>query len=132
LGATIGHVILAVSDFGRSAAFYDPMMLAMGFRMGMDEADECGSTRSYHSGSHALFLKWIKGREHVPFSRDVGLDHLAFKVRGKAAVDRLFAMVSRAGTKITFPPKAYPEYSGKYYAFYFRDPDGIPLEIASY
>ena len=132
MGASIGHIILAVSDLKRSAAFYDPLMRAMGFEIGLAERDAIGGIRSYHSGSHSLFLKWMKDRKHRPFSRDVGLDHLAFKVRGKAAVDRLFALVSRAGAEITRPPRAYPEYSKRYYAFYFRDPDGIPLEIAAY
>jgi glyoxylase I family protein len=132
MGATIGHVILAVGDFKKSIRFYDPIMAALGFRIGMDKSDRGSAIRSYHSGSHTLFLKWIRDRKHLPFRRDVGLDHLAFKVRGKAAVQRLFELASAAGARITVPPKAYPEYSAKYYAFYFRDPDGIPLEIASY
>ena len=29
-------------------------------------------------------------------------------------------------------PKAYPEYTPKYYAVFFADPDGIKIEIAYY
>lgn len=42
----------------------------------------------------------------------------------------MFAMIKELGAEITREPKEYPEYTDKYYAFYFRDPDGIPLEIA--
>lgn len=132
MGATIGHVILAVRDFKRSVRFYDPIMVSMGFRIGLNESDRRGAIKSYHSGSHSLFLKWIRDRKHLPFRRDVGLDHIAFKVRGRAAVDRLFDSISAAGARVTIRPRAYPEYSKRYYAFYFRDPDGIPLEIATY
>ena len=132
MGATIGHVILAIGDFKKSIRFYDPIMLALGFRIGLDESDRQRAIRSYHSRSHSLFLKWTRDRKHLPFRRDVGLDHIAFKVRGRAEVDRLFDLVTATGARITIPSRAYPEYSKRYYAFYFRDPDGIPLEIATY
>jgi catechol 2,3-dioxygenase-like lactoylglutathione lyase family enzyme len=41
-------------------------------------------------------------------------------------------IIKNAMTMEAKEPKAFPEYSSKYYAFYFRDPDGIPLEIAFY
>lgn len=132
MSSTIGHVILSVSDFRKSEAFYDPLMLAMGFRIGLRERARDGGVKSYHSGSHTLFLKWKKDRKHRPFSRDVGLDHLAFNVKNKSSVDKLFRLAEAGGCRITVPPKAYPGYSKRYYAFYFRDPDGIPLEIAAY
>ena len=132
MAATIGHVILAVSDFKKSARFYDPLMQALGFAIGMNESGRDGGIKSYHSGSHAFFIKWKKQRAHKRFSRDVGLDHLAFKVTGRAKVDAIHGLIVKSKAKITIPPKAYPEYSPKYYAFYFRDPDGIPLEVATY
>ena len=30
------------------------------------------------------------------------------------------------------PPKLYPQYAPDYYAVFFRDPDGIKLEVAYY
>jgi catechol 2,3-dioxygenase-like lactoylglutathione lyase family enzyme len=132
MGASIGHIVVSVSDLGKSARFYDPLMQLMGFATGLDEIDAAGGIKSYHSGPHAFMLKWNRDREHKAFSRDVGLDHLAFKVERQSEVDELFRMVSRMGGLITVPPKPYPEYAQGYYAFYFRDPDGIPLEIAAY
>lgn len=132
MNPTIGHIILAVSDFEKSLAFYDPLMEMMGFKAGLEKRRRTEGIKSYHAGTHALFLKWQKNRKHMPFSRDVGLDHLAFNVKRKAAVNKLFRLVSKAGGTITLPPKTYPAYSKRYYAFYFRDPDGIPLEVAAY
>lgn len=130
--ATIGHISLAVGDFKKSVKFYDPLMAALGFKVGMAEFSQGEGIKSYHSGAHSLFIKWKRKKGRAPFSRDTGLDHLAFKVGRRSAVDAMFRLVSDSKTMITIPPKAYPEYSGKYYAFYFRDPDGIPLEVAFY
>lgn len=132
MAATIGHIVLAVSDFKRSVSFYDPLMTALGFKVGMEEFSQSAGIKSYHSGNHSFFIKWKRKRGRAPFSRDTGLDHMAFKVRRKSAVDAMFRLVSDSKTLITIPPKFYPEYSSKYYAFYFRDPDGIPLEVAFY
>lgn len=95
MGASIGHIVLSVGDLGRSARFYDPLMEFMGFATGLDAIDASGGIKSYHAGPHAFMLKWKRDRKHEEFSRDVGLDHLAFKVELRSEVDELFRMVSR-------------------------------------
>ena len=63
------------------------------------------------------------------FVRNVWLDHLAFYVKSSKKVDEIYKIVTTLGYKITRQPNEYPEYSEWYYAFYFRDPNGIPLEV---
>ncbi len=41
----------------------------------------------------------------------------------------MYEELKSANARITRPPSHYPEYSPEYYAFYFRDPDEVPLEI---
>jgi len=38
----------------------------------------------------------------------------------------------KKGTFIFDTPQKYPNYTDKYYAVYFADPDGIKLEVAYY
>ena len=48
-------------------------------------------------------------------------------------VDRLFAAVSSlAGARIVSEPRQYPEYAPDYYAFFFKDPEGIKWEVVHF
>jgi glyoxylase I family protein len=129
MSAIIGHIILNMSNLDKSAEFYNKIMHELGFVTEYKETAEWGGTISYKNKSHNLWLKWKKNNLHKEFVRDVGLDHLAFRVNKKSMVNRLFEIVKELDIKITREPRKYPEYSPSYYAFYFRDPDNIPLEI---
>jgi predicted lactoylglutathione lyase len=61
------------------------------------------------------------------------LHHLAFKAESRAEVDRLHDQIKEIGATIVRPPQEYPEYTPPgYYAFYFKDVDGIKYEIVFY
>lgn len=131
----IGHIVLNVREFLKSEEFYDNLLSSLGYVENYREENSSYSVKSYkHEVADApeFWIKCENTAEHHSFVRDIGLDHLAFKVRSKAEVDRTFEKFIKAGTTITRTPAAYPEYSPEYYAFYFRDPDGIPLEVAYY
>ena len=68
--------------------------------------------------------------KYKEFNRYVGLNHIAFEVESKEKVDDIYELVKNLNIKITRPPQTYPEYTDNYYAFFFRDPDNIPLEVA--
>jgi catechol 2,3-dioxygenase-like lactoylglutathione lyase family enzyme len=58
------------------------------------------------------------------------LHHLAFRAESRAEVDRLYLDVKGIGATIVSPPREYPEYTPPgYYALFFKDPEGIKLEI---
>ena len=58
------------------------------------------------------------------------MHHLAFRARSRDEVDALHREVEAIGAVIVSPPRAYPEYTPPgYYAFFFKDPDGIKYEI---
>jgi catechol 2,3-dioxygenase-like lactoylglutathione lyase family enzyme len=68
--------------------------------------------------------------ESVHRRRPGSLHHLAFRVETRAEVDWLYAQLERIGATIVAAPTEYPEYSPPgYYAFFFKDPDGIKYEI---
>jgi catechol 2,3-dioxygenase-like lactoylglutathione lyase family enzyme len=126
----IGHIILNVSDFDVSEKFYDRILLAIGFEVEYREIGMEWSGKSYRFKEHNLWIKSDSTKARQSFNRYVGLDHLALFVDTPEQVDTLYEELKSAGCRITRAPSLYPEYSPEYYAFYFRDPDEIPLEIA--
>ncbi len=132
MAAVIGHIILSVSHFKESCEFYDNVLIPLGFQSDWIEENENLGIKQYCSAGHTLFIRCDKKREHKEFVRDVGLDHLAIKVSERIHVDEAFHKIKNEMKVEAKEPKEFPEYSSKYYAFYFRDPDGIPLEIAYY
>ena len=122
--------MLNVLDFKTSEAFYDRILLPLGFEAEYREATVEWAVKSYRLNEHNLWIKHDVTSAPLPFVRNVGLDHLAFFVDSKDEVDRFYSDLKSIDVQITRAPSQYPEYSPSYYAFYFRDPDEIPLEIA--
>lgn len=126
----IAHIMLNVSDFLRSEEFYDRLLLRLGFSPNYREVGNDVAVKSYILNEHNIWIKSDRDAPHQSFVRDTGLDHLALAARSKSEVDELYETLRQANVNITRPPMHYPEYSPDYYAFYFRDPDGIPLEVS--
>jgi catechol-2,3-dioxygenase len=127
--AIIGHIILNVKDFNQSELFYDKLLTVIGFEIDHVDQGEFGKMKSYKQGEHNLWIRFDRNKESEQFVRDVGLDHLAFELKSTKEVDKVYELIKKLDVKITRKPKKYPEYTDTYYAFYFRDPNGIPLEI---
>ncbi len=127
--AIIGHIILNVKNFSTSEPFYDKLLLLMGFQIDHMDQGDYGQMKSYKQGEHNLWIRYDKQNPSQDFVRNVGLDHIALHVDNKAEVDQCYDVVKALKVEITRAPKVYPEYSKNYYAFFFRDPNGIPLEI---
>jgi len=129
MNGIIGHIILNVKDFVESELFYDSLLQALGFEIDHFDSGEWGKIKSYKQGEHNLWIRYDTQKDSKEFVRDVGLDHLAIEVKNENEVDEIFEIVNKLNVLITREPKKYPEYSETYYAFFFRDPNGIPLEV---
>jgi catechol 2,3-dioxygenase-like lactoylglutathione lyase family enzyme len=78
-------------------------------------------------------------QDHRPRASDARLEITAlsqgsvfcFRVEDRAAVDRVAKRFSELGIECS-APQLYPEYAPDYYAIFFRDPDGIQLEVTNY
>lgn len=125
----IAHIVLNVSNFKRSKLFYDALLSELGYVLAVEMEEEWGASISYKYGEHNIWIKFERNNTHKPFVRDVGLDHLALLAKSKMQVDQLYNLVCNFKVFVSREPQDYPEYNEKYYAFYFRDPDGIPLEV---
>lgn len=124
-----GHITLAVSDFEKSKKFYRALFEQLRFETIRD---------GEHSAAWATregFGIWIRQAEHAQPRYKYfapGLQHLCVKAKTKKEVDVIYKHLSAKKTHIFDKPKSYPEYTRKYYAVFFADPDGIKIEVAYY
>ncbi len=125
----IQHIEINVSNLDRSKAFYQDFLAWLGYRWILDEKEVTG----WGNSDVQIFL--VSCGEHFRESgfhrKRVGLNHIAFRAKSKADVDKFHDqfLVPRRTTVLYGGPKEYPEYGKGYYAVYFEDPDRIKLEF---
>ena len=124
----IDHMSLPVAEFGRSRAFYDRVLAALGNRRIMD-VEETDHVACGYGGSDHDQTFWIgvgKGLEPAP--QPLEGQHIAFSAPDRAAVDRFHAEGLAAGGRDNGAPGLRPEYHPNYYAAFVIDPDGHHIE----
>jgi len=120
----IDHVILTVSDFERSVAFYVKALKPLGITNYVDYVGHEGhpDLRGFGADHKAFF--WLK--EGTPNPQAV---HVGFVARDNAEVDAFYKAALEAGGKSKEAPKARLEYYPGYYATWVLDPDGHDIEV---
>ena len=123
----IDHLVIRVSDYEKSKAFYGRLFAFLGFEVS-DEYDDAigwtnGRTRFWIGPADA------QGRRRKYRIGDVGFHHYAFQLRSRKDVDALQAFLQEMGATIVDPAG---EYYDDYYAVFFLDPDGLKLEGMKY
>jgi catechol 2,3-dioxygenase-like lactoylglutathione lyase family enzyme len=126
----IDHIYITVSDLERSERYYDQvLMLALGFRKNRFVlADE--PHIQYYNRHFGYVLRPSHGKTaHDCYSP--GLHHFCLRVASIAEVVEVAQQLRAAGIEAT-EAKLYPEYASDYWATFFKDPDGIRLEVTNY
>lgn len=125
----LDHIYITVSDLARSTAFYDNVMRLLGFRKGTDPV---GGQPHVHYFNRVLqyTLRPAKSDARAHDQLTPGLHHLCFQVTDSNAVDEAAEGLRKLGIEVS-DPRLYPAYGADYYAIYFKDPDGIELEIVN-
>ncbi len=123
----IDHLVIRVSDYGRSKAFYGTLFAFLGFAV----SDELPEMIGWTNGKTRF---WISQADHEGRRRkyrmgDIGFHHYAFQLRSRKDVDSLQAFLQANGVTIVDPAG---EYYDDYYAVFFLDPDGLKLEGMKY
>lgn len=124
----LGHIKLSVSNFQKSKTFYSSIFDNLGFAQ-VSNKDRSAAWVTIEGFGITIVQAEKLEPKHV-FSAP-GLHHLCFKAKSKEQVNSIYEIIKHK-TFIFDKPQAYPEYTSKYYAFFFADPDGIKLEIAFY
>jgi len=126
----IDHIYIAVRDLARSERFYDRVMGVLGFRKRRSEISGDPHLH-YYNRQFGFSLRPARAGlpAHDPYAP--GLHHFCFRVEDEKAVDEAAAALEGCGVEAT-RPAYYPQYAPDYYATFFRDPDGVRLEITNF
>jgi catechol 2,3-dioxygenase-like lactoylglutathione lyase family enzyme len=124
----IDHLVIRVSDYEKSKAFYGKLFAFLGFEIS-DEYDDAigwtnGKTRFWIGPADAV------GKRRPYRVGDIGFHHYAFQLRSRKDVDALQGFLRDELNATIVDPAA--EYYDDYYAVFFLDPDGLKLEGMKY
>lgn len=125
------HIEIYVSNLGISHSFWTSLLAEVGYEESGRWDD--GFTLAH---GHDAYLTFVQvGEKHA--SRDyhrcgVGLNHLAFRVKGRETVDRLRRFCQENGISCLYDDR-YPFANGgsDYYALFIEDPDRIKVEFVA-
>ncbi|MCX8996434.1 VOC family protein [Rhizobiaceae bacterium BDR2-2] len=117
----LDHLSVAVSDIGRSKAFYTAALATLGYRPLKDFGDAVGFSDGKGTDPGGDF--WI-----VEKKPSLPLPHFAFSAATREEVDAFFAAAIAAGGGDNGPPGIRQAYHPHYYAAFVIDPDGYNIE----
>ncbi|MFO1161712.1 MAG: alpha/beta fold hydrolase [Reyranellaceae bacterium] len=113
---------IEVSDLARSVAFHRLWLPMLGFNRLWASPDRVMWARGY---DHFVMRQAKDGVSYGP-----GALWLAVSAESRAQVDLVFAEMRETGAEILQPPKELDYLAPGYYSVAFRDPDGVPIEVA--
>ena len=123
--ASFTHLSLNVTD----VAFYKDLLTYLGFR----HEDEYKYGFGMTDGTVSIWVFKADAKyQKAPFHRKaVGVNHIAFRVKKKEAVDAFYReyLLVRQIPVLYGGPAEHPEYEPGYYAVYFEDPDRSKVEV---
>lgn len=135
----IDHIHITVEDIDRAEKYYDKLLPLLGFDISLKEYDEVPEHEykivEYHNSNLSIGLvnqrEAYKG-EKVSRRKAGALHHLAFQADSPKEVDCLYLKIKDIPSIIIHEPQYYPEYCSDYYAFFFKDSEGIKYEIVNF
>ncbi len=122
----LDHVIVTVSDFRRSIAFYSQALKPLGITQFVDYPGRDGHPDLKGFGNDGRFFFWLK--EGRPDPEAV---HVGFAAESRAEVDPFFAAAIAAGGREKTAPGIQFQYHANYYATWVLDPDGHDIEVVN-
>lgn len=135
----IDHIDITVENLKRAEEFYDKLLPILGFDISAKEYSEVPEHEykivEYHNKNMSIgFVNRREAYKNEKLSRRKAgaLHHLAFRADSKEEVDLLYCKIKDLPAVIVHPPKYYPEYCSDYYAFFFKDSEGIEYEIVNF
>lgn len=118
------HLDMRVRDMREAEAFYDLVLPALGFPT-KGNTTHCIYYEALSGHPKPEFVALIEERSYIASST-----RIAFWSESCEEVDRMGAVLLKAGAKNLEGPMFCPEYSPTYYAAFFEDPSGNRLEVA--
>lgn len=124
----LGHIGINVPDLEIARSYYGDLLPRVGFESFVDDDDQFAFMPA--NGKRGTFLFFYPASSQEPHSRHTttGLQHLAFMVPARSAVDEVHAWAQAVGSEVVHEPREFPEYPPPYYASFWLDPFGLMLE----
>jgi catechol 2,3-dioxygenase-like lactoylglutathione lyase family enzyme len=127
----LGHLGINVPDLRVAKDYYHSIMPLLGFEEFLDADDQFAYRPA--RGKPGTYLFFYPSSDSSEYSRHrSGLQHLAFMVRTRSAVDEVHTVVAelatRFGGRVLHEPGVFPQYPQPYYATFWLDPWGFMLE----
>ena len=125
------HVEIYVSDLAKTRNFWTRLLEKIGYQLTATWED--GFTLDNGNDAYLTFVQVKKKHASLKYHRrGVGLNHLAFSVQGREAVDKLREHCKDMGAALLYDER-YPFANGgtEYYALYLEDPDRIKVEFVA-
>ena len=116
------HIDLRVKDRAAATRFYEKVLPAIGFTR--DTSDQEWGSFTVPGAGKPEFFGFTEDPEHKPNG-----SRISFWADTAEEVDRVAAVVKKAGGRVLEGPELCTDYTPNYYAFFFEDPDGNKLEI---
>lgn len=120
----LDHVILTVSNFERSVAFYTKALKPLRITNTMNYKGEGGHPDLMGFGNENGIFFWLKEGKADPQAVHVG-----FIAKNNAEVDTFYEAAIAAGGTTKEAPRVFPEYYPGYYSTWVLDPDGHDIEV---
>jgi catechol 2,3-dioxygenase-like lactoylglutathione lyase family enzyme len=133
----LDHIQITVRDMAVAVPFYDRLLPLLGFslekrvRAAIPEHELEVVEYTHPRMALAITSPRPALREQTVHRRRPGsVHHIAFRGGSREEIDRLHREVEAIGAVIVAEPREYPEYTPTgYYAFFFKDLEGIKYEI---
>ena len=118
----IAHVVIKVSDLARSKKFYTEVL---GMQV-MKDTPEIGAVflSNHTRDHHEIALFQIGPDAELPRPDQVGLAHIAFRLRSEEELKAAYEELKAREVPVNFTVN-----HGVTKSIYFRDPDGLELEV---
>jgi catechol 2,3-dioxygenase-like lactoylglutathione lyase family enzyme len=132
----LDHLQITVKSFDEAEKFYDKLMPLLGFEIskkskGRVDAHDFDVIEYVHDNITIGINspRKIFANSDVHRRKPGSLHHLAFRANSVEEINELYPKIESIGANIVESPRYYPQHGEKYYALYFKDMDGIKLEI---
>lgn len=121
--AFVDHISIPVSDFERSAAFYDAVLATLGLRRRKQRDGAIG----WGPDDVLPPIFWIHARAPGHATAGVGL-HISFRAKDREEVDAFHATGLQWGGIDAGAPGPRPQYTAGFYGCFVLDLDGFKIE----
>ena len=122
----LDHVILTVSDFERSIAFYERALKPLGIVEFVNYDGKDGHPDLKGFGKDGRYIFWLKEGKPDPNAIHVGL-----VANSQAIVKAFYEAAIAAGGRSKSAPAVQFHYHSNYYATWVLDPDGHDIEVVN-